>query len=890
MDSGHFDSLAKSLAQVTSRRQVLRGMAGGLVGALLGRASGAVAQPPACPDGLSHCGDFCFDWKSDRRHCGGCNIQCALDETCYLGVCTAATCTAGPIVCWGDAVDPRTDQRNCGQCGETCADGKRCLDCVCEAPDLNTGACRSQQLRLWLNAFLPGFIPGLTSMASVDGVSRAVFQMELPEGGSLVLLADRDPDPRFSQTPFSADLAAPGMAQLELGMGLLGMIGNTPEPRAGSIVQLREVGEDAYVTQCTRQLQAPLATCARLVESDGARAVYDVDCRWTVQRPNPPEAACGLDGQTFPPVRVQGQLEIERIDADRLVEIRFSALDEPESNARVSRFPAFEMYARLDDGNQVALFQRAPDDGWVGGSLVEVVDELGQQCGEEECQGVVARLGCGCGGQCINGKECFVDQSTGTQQCRWLDGYYVLAGDSAFQPSSNFVCADPRCPADAACADPCQDGYLRADGSVTVLVDDRVVYRSDPFGREIVPPIGFRARPGARVRVEGTDTSNTRQGLRFLSLSRVDGPFGRQTRELRPDTGNRFVSGSAGQTGIEIEIQQPRSTEGSTICCRDQGQQVCVDRMSSESHCGGCNHACADGMICLAGRCACPHPLIAVGDRCIDPSQDSQHCGPDLLDCTLEGLFCAQSSCVSQDCRDATRFQVCDGMCVSLEDAEHCGYFCETCRVPENGGARCTNGVCDIECNDGFLRCGNECVDPSLPQHCGQCDPCPVRPNATPTCDLVDGAFQCGQSCDSGFHDCWGECVSNFRTETCGSECSPCPPESPVCAVEASGVFAMCCPENATNCTFGCAYLWADVSNCGACGNTCGFNECCNGGVCGICDGCGGCPAGQVCLDGVCQDPPPPPPPPPPDCGCGFWDDVAQICVYKTCAPFEDEV
>jgi hypothetical protein len=64
-----------------------------------------------------------------------------------------------------------------------------------------------------------------------------------------------------------------------------------------------------------------------------------------------------------------------------LVEIRFTAIDDPELNVKVSRFPAFEMYARLDDGNQVAVFQREPDGGWTGGSLVEVEDELARQCG-----------------------------------------------------------------------------------------------------------------------------------------------------------------------------------------------------------------------------------------------------------------------------------------------------------------------------------------------------------------------------------------------------------------------------------------------------------------------------------------------------------------------------
>ncbi len=827
---------------------------------------------------------------SDPRHCDACNRPCGLDETCFLGDCTRAICTASEIVCWGDPVDPRTDPRNCGQCGEVCASGKACEECACQEPDLLGDACRSEQLRLWVNAFLPGFIEGgFTRTATVDGIERTIFETETPEGESLILRTDREPDARFPQTPFSPDPDAPGLARIELELALPQMSFTTPEIAAGRVVQLQEVADDTYVTLCERSLAAPLSTCVALSESTGSLIRFSVNCSWSVQKANPVDPTCLLDATTLAPIRIQGDLDVERLDATGLVEIRFTAREEPEENVRVSRFPAFEMYGRLDDGNQVAIFQRAPDGGWTGGSLVEVEDQLDQQCGEEECQGIVARIGCGCGTTCINGKECFVVEGS-THQCRWIDGYYVLTGDAIFEPTNNIVCADPRCPARADCADPCREGYLRADGAVSVLVDGRPVYTSDPFGRFIVPPIGFRARPGARVQVVASDSTNTRDGLRFLSLNRVDGPHGLLAREVRPDTGNRFVGVADGQAGIEIEIQQPRSTQGSTVCCRDLGEQVCVDRMSSTEHCGGCNQPCSDGMLCLAGRCACPLPTVALADACVDPTQDDRHCGPALTDCTLEGKFCAQSSCVSADCQNTELFQVCDGVCVSRNDADRCGYFCNPCPIPPNSRPICNLGVCEYECLDDFILCGSDCVDPTLPQNCGpSCQEClPPVANADATCLVSDDgvalSYQCGHTCLDGFHTCGDQldCWSNDDPGHCGPSCEQCPSGTRC-------IDGICCNDPTSICNGVCVDLNTSMDNCGVCNTYCNYNQCCVNGRCGFCDACGGCPSGQDCIDGQCQEPPPPPPPPPPECGCGTWDEGSGQCVYKTCPPFEED-
>ncbi len=41
----------------------------------------------SCEDGLSLCGELCFDTDLDRRHCGGCFAPCDAAETCVAGAC-----------------------------------------------------------------------------------------------------------------------------------------------------------------------------------------------------------------------------------------------------------------------------------------------------------------------------------------------------------------------------------------------------------------------------------------------------------------------------------------------------------------------------------------------------------------------------------------------------------------------------------------------------------------------------------------------------------------------------------------------------------------------------------------------------------------------------------
>ena len=69
-----------------------------------------------CPLPLEDCGGSCKDITSDDRHCGGCDVRCRRDESCYEAHCY------------------RSSERNkCDDCGDgdVCrprADGK--VDCI----------------------------------------------------------------------------------------------------------------------------------------------------------------------------------------------------------------------------------------------------------------------------------------------------------------------------------------------------------------------------------------------------------------------------------------------------------------------------------------------------------------------------------------------------------------------------------------------------------------------------------------------------------------------------------------------------------------------------------------------------------------------------------------
>ena len=136
MDDQRFDRLARSLAQRTSRRSVLRAAAAGAAAGVLARGTTASAQVD-CEAPLIDCNGVCVDLLTDMDNCGDCGAICEsglVQVACIGGECVRTSCPAAlPRQCGvtvDDCVDPATDPNNCGDCGVVCASGV-CIGGAC---------------------------------------------------------------------------------------------------------------------------------------------------------------------------------------------------------------------------------------------------------------------------------------------------------------------------------------------------------------------------------------------------------------------------------------------------------------------------------------------------------------------------------------------------------------------------------------------------------------------------------------------------------------------------------------------------------------------------------------------------------------------------------------
>jgi hypothetical protein len=182
MDGERFDAFAKTLVESTSRRNILRALAGGATGGVLGLfGAGAAAADKAfvchkgktlridasalpahlkhgdtegpcclaistcrpdqaiavtksgrcecsCPSGANECANACVDQATDLANCGQCGSVCSFANataTCQNGSCVLGACNDGFADCDGDPstgceVDTTTDPTNCGGCGNAC--------------------------------------------------------------------------------------------------------------------------------------------------------------------------------------------------------------------------------------------------------------------------------------------------------------------------------------------------------------------------------------------------------------------------------------------------------------------------------------------------------------------------------------------------------------------------------------------------------------------------------------------------------------------------------------------------------------------------------------------------------------------------------------------------
>lgn len=98
--------------------------------------------------------------EGGRTSCGGCDIECSLQETCQGGLCACGqqVCGEGEACCEATTTDGTTvetcidtasNPRHCGGCGVTCGDGEACVEgrCVCGDQRIEGGAVCENGLR-----------------------------------------------------------------------------------------------------------------------------------------------------------------------------------------------------------------------------------------------------------------------------------------------------------------------------------------------------------------------------------------------------------------------------------------------------------------------------------------------------------------------------------------------------------------------------------------------------------------------------------------------------------------------------------------------------------------------------------------------------------------------
>ncbi len=297
--------------------------------------------------------------------------------------------------------------------------------------------------------------------------------------------------------------------------------------------------------------------------------------------------------------------------------------------------------------------------------------------------------------------------------------------------------------------------------------------------------------------------------------------------------------------------------------CDGDDANGCETSLNTTTHCGTCTATCSPpnaSATCDTGTCA-----VALCDRNWGDCDGRviNGCETPLVtntDCGTCGTVCAPSSgagsCSTGTCRVtncANGFEDCDassanGCETNIRTLSNCGACGLTCGYP-NATASCAAGACTlVDCVDGYGNCdgntGNGCeTRTNTNASCGGCGVLCAPPNATGNCGTGTCAIA---ACNPGFADCDGlvanGCETSTRTLTdCGACHTACSRTGAVASCDSGTCsIGMClattgdCDGNDAN---GCETSVRTLSDCGACGVTCGRSNAtatCASGSCAI--------------------------------------------------------
>jgi len=164
------------------------------------------------------------------------------------------------------------------------------------------------------------------------------------------------------------------------------------------------------------------------------------------------------------------------------------------------------------------------------------------------------------------------------------------------------------------------------------------------------------------------------------------------------NTGGTTAQGGGG-TGQGGQAGGGGCIPGLTPC----GNQ-CVDLLTDELHCGGCDTPCDPGRYCSGGNCLCEGGTTDCGGTCINTLTDNLNCGGCDQPCP------ADRTCTNGSCECGGGLTDCGGTCVNTQtDHDHCGFLCLPCGADEQcmfGFCTCANTVCGL-CPDSITDVGS---------------------------------------------------------------------------------------------------------------------------------------------------------------------------------------
>lgn len=268
------------------------------------------------------------------------------------------------------------------------------------------------------------------------------------------------------------------------------------------------------------------------------------------------------------------------------------------------------------------------------------------------------------------------------------------------------------------------------------------------------------ALPGCHS-VTTLNIENTGEGPMWINAISFTGPTGLEiTMSGVPATLPVSLAAGGGLTNIQLSFSFDPATVGdytgilyvTTDALNTSVLEIPVSGSSRE--CGAGTHQCsctcfATNSVDACGTSCVPcEPAMPGGQPACIPSGDSYAC----------------------DTGCGAGFHACGPTCKADNDPNACGAACTLCFARANSTRACVDGVCALDCNDGYDDCNggynNGCeTSLNLPSSCGECGrQCTAPLHGIPTCTNMECTF----ACVSGYHPDGAECVINNIDSCCG--------------------------------------------------------------------------------------------------------------------------